>query len=89
VADHDRMTVDGEAVTKLAVLKIKSYLGVGGDLRPMWAAFERYLKDLASLSATPRAFSIASQDPAGPAYWSAYRQSVGNNAPYTSSWNPW
>lgn len=86
-AETDRPVVDSEALVQSAVLKLKKYLGVGGDLKLETAQFGQYLTDLRGLVAPSRSYPIASRKIDGPIYWKSPSVNA-YSTPYAPDWNP-
>jgi hypothetical protein len=87
VSDQSRASIDGEALIRLATIRLKIYLGIGGPQDEAMAAFQRYLYDLRAASSPARSYDMASQRLMGPAYWT--QPSVDAFVtPYVAGWNP-
>ena len=85
--DADRVLVDSEAVIQQSTIRMRKYLGIGGDQKEERAIFERYMLDLRGLVAPNRSYPIASRNIDGPAYWK-WPSTNGYSQPFTADWNP-
>jgi len=83
--DDDRIVVDGEAVTQMATIRMKEYLGVGGSQGSNRADLLTYIKGLRGQEAPVRAFSMLSRTLSGPTYWTHPSATSG----YSIDSTPW
>lgn len=83
--DDDRIVVDSEAVAQMATIRMKEYLGIGGNQGSNRADLITYIKGLRGQEAPVRAFSMLSRQLDGPAYWTNPKSLYG----YQPDGTPW
>ena len=86
-SETDRCAVDSESIVQNATMKMKKYLGIGGDQSEARQEYERYMLDLRSSDGMNRSYPIASRKIDGPIYWKSPSVNA-YSTPFAPDWNP-